>query len=100
MAKPLDRDTFQRVTMVIDRARRSGANVPTRLNDAGLIWTKDQEHKVRVSAVRDLLVEFGVWRPHEFLRLVNRDLVGCTPTEMHQAIEKWLDQYLEHVRQA
>jgi hypothetical protein len=98
MAKQLDEDTFRRVTMIIDRARRSGANIPTRLNDAKLIWTKDQEHQAEVSAIRGLLLEFRIWRPHEFLRIVNKDLVGCTPTEMHLAIETWLDRYLERVQ--
>lgn len=98
MSKPLDPDTHQRVTMVIDRARRSGANVPTRLNDAQLIWTKEREHQVTVQAVRDLIDQFRVWMPHEFLRIINRDMVGYTPTDMHTALAKWLDSYLNHVR--
>ena len=98
MNKPLDEDTFQRVTMVIDRARRSGVNVPTRLNDAQLLWTKEREHRAMVEAVRNLIEQFQVWMPHEFLRTINRDMVGYTPTQMHTAIAKWLDKYLIHVR--
>jgi len=98
MIKPLDVDTFQRVTMIIDRARRSGANVPTRLNDAQLIWTKERERHHGVTVLRDLLQEFDIWMPHEFLRLVNRELVNCTPTDMHMAIRKWLGDYLDHAR--
>jgi len=94
--KPLDPDTHARVAMVIDRARRSGVSVPTRLHDARLLWTKEREDKVYKEALQDLLVEFQVWKPHEFLRIVNPDLVGCTPTEMHHAILEWLQRYVEH----
>lgn len=98
MTKPLDPELFQRVTTVIDRARRSGANVPTRLNDAHLIWTPEREHRVRIQAATDMLLQFDQWMPHEFLRLVNRELVNCTPTDMYVAIRKWMDQWFEHVR--
>lgn len=98
MVKPLDPETFQHVTTVIDRARRSGANVPTRLNDAKLVWTKERERQARIEAVRGLVQEFDGWLPHEFLRIVNRELVNCTPTDMHMAIRKWIDQYLDHVQ--
>lgn len=98
MVKPLDQETFQHVTSVINRARRSGANVPTRLNDARLIWTKEQEQRTKVEALRDLLQEFDVWMPHEFLRIVNRELVNCTPTDMHMAIRKWIQRYLDHAQ--
>lgn len=98
MVKPLDQETFQHITSVINRARRSGANVPTRLNDARLIWTKEQEQRTKVEALRDLLQEFDVWMPHEFLRIVNRELVNCTPTDMHMAIRKWIQQYLDHAQ--
>lgn len=98
MSKPLDPELFQRVTMVIDRARRSGANVPTRLNDAQLIWTPEREHHARVEVTRDMMQEFDRWMPHEFLRTINRELVNCTPTDMYIAIRKWIFQWYEHVR--
>jgi len=98
MVKPLDDDTFQHMTTVVNRARRSGANIPTRLNEAKLVWTKEREHQVRVEVIRDLLQGFDVWMPHEFLRIVNRELVNCTPTDMHMAIRRWIEQYLDHVR--
>lgn len=94
----LDPVFLERVTMVIDRARRSGANIPTRLNDAQLLMTKERETKIRVETVQDLIMEYRVWRPSEFLRLVNRELTNCTPADMHQAVLKFLEQYLEHVR--
>lgn len=98
MVKPLDEDTFQRVSMVIDRARRSGANVATRLNDARLVWTKEREQQTRATAIRDMLQDFDIWMPHELLRKVNRELVNCTPTDMHMAIRQWFGEYLDHVR--
>lgn len=98
MSKPLDPELFQRVTMVIDRARRSGANVPTRLNDAQLIWTPERMRQARIEVTREMMQEFDQWMPHEFLRTINRELVNCTPTDMHIAIRKWLDQWYDHVR--
>ena len=99
MSRPLDEGIEQRVTMIIDRARRSGASVPVRLNDARLLFTKDREHAVHLEALKDLMVEFRGWQPHEFLRLVNRELVNCTPADMYRAINKWLDTYVAHVGQ-
>ena len=96
--KPLTEDMFRRVTLIIERARRSGANIPTRLNEAQLIFTPEREQQARVTALRDLLQEFDVWMPHEFLRIVNRELVNCTPTDMHMAIRQWINQYLDHAR--
>jgi hypothetical protein len=98
MSKPLDQETFQHVTQVIDRARRNGANIPTRLNDAKLIWTKQRERNARVETVEQLIMEFQVWKPHEVLRIINRELINCTPADMHQAISLWLDKYLTHLR--
>jgi hypothetical protein len=95
---PLEPELHSRVQMIIDRARRSGVPAPTRLNDAQLLWTKAMERQLRVETVRDLILEFQVWRPHEFLRLVNRELINCTPADMHQAIQQFLDSYLEHVK--
>jgi hypothetical protein len=83
--------------MIIERARRSGANVPTRLNDAGLLWTKEKEAKTYLGALRDFQVAMRGWMPHEYLRTVNRSLVNCTPTEMYEAILKWVGKYIEQV---
>jgi hypothetical protein len=99
MRSTLDEQTFQRVTQVIDRARRSGASVPVRLNDALLLWTPERERNIRVDALKDLQMEFLVWHPHEFLRTVNRSLVNCAPTDMYIAIREWLDKYITHVRE-
>jgi len=100
MGRTLDVTTERHVQSVIDQARRSGANIPTRLNDAKLLFTKSQEHAVRVEAVEQMLREFRIWLPHEFLRLVNRELAGCTPAEMHHAISKWLEDYLVHIKKS
>lgn len=94
----LDPEVHARVQAVIDRARRSGVPAPTRLNDARMLWTRVQERQTRVETVQDLIMEFQVWKPHEFLRLVNRELVNCTPADMHQAISQFLGSYLEHVK--
>ena len=96
MRRPLDEQTHERVRMVMDRARFSGASIPTKLNDAGLLWTPEREHGIRVSAIRDLFNDFRNWQPHEYLRTVNRSLVNCTPTDMYIAIHGWLQKYLEH----
>jgi hypothetical protein len=98
VAKPLDEETFHRVTQVIARARRSGANVPTRLHDAKLLWTPDRQKKLTHEAIQDMIGEFDVWRPAEFLRLINRELVNCTPTDMHIAIRQWIGDYAKHVQ--
>jgi hypothetical protein len=96
--KQLDQETFQRVTLIINRARRSGANVPTRLHEAGLLWTPERQKKLARDTVQDMIAEFDVWRPAEFLRLIKRELVNCTPTDMHMAIRQWIGDYADHVR--
>lgn len=98
--RSLDEATARQVTTIIDRARRAGANVPARLHEAKLIWSKEREKAAEVQGVEDMLAEFKVWLPHEFLRLVNRELVGCTPTDMYNAIHKWMGDYLEHIKRS
>lgn len=98
MNKPLDADTEKHVTSVIKRALHAGANIPARLNEAGLLLTKAREKGVREEALERLLTEFQVWLPHEFLRLVNRELTGCTPADMYHAIHKWLGDYIDTIK--
>jgi hypothetical protein len=100
MGRTLDVNTERHVQSVIDQARRSGANIPTRLNDAKLLFTKEQEHRTEVEALEQMLMEFRVWLPHEFLRITNRELTNCTPTEMWHAISKWLEDYLAHIKKS
>jgi hypothetical protein len=100
MDKSLDLDVEQVVQAVINTARRSGASVPHRLNTAGLLFTKERELRARNEALEDLLMEFRVWMPHEFLRLVNRELTGCTPTDMWHAIGKWLEDYVAYIKKS
>jgi hypothetical protein len=100
MPKPLASDIEQSVQHVMDQARRSGANVPARLNAAGLLFTKEREHRARKEALEDLIMEFRVWMPHEFLRLVNRELTGCTPTDMWHAISKWMEDYVAYIKKS
>lgn len=86
------------MSTVIDRARRAGANVPARLNEARLLWTPAREHEKKVAALQDLLNEFQVWLPHEYLRLVNQNLTNCTPTHMYNGIQEWLQRYVDHAK--
>jgi hypothetical protein len=96
--KSLDPDTHAHVTQVIDRARRAGANIPTRLNEAKLLWTRERERTAKLEALRDLIQEMDTWMPHEYLRTVNRTLTNCTPAEMHQAMLGFVHQYLAKVK--
>lgn len=98
MPRPLDHDTALRVTSIIEQARRAGGNVPFRLNEAGLLLTKEREKHIRDKALGQMLTEFRVWMPHEFLRMVNRELAGCTPTDMYHAIHKWITDYVESIK--
>ncbi len=98
LTKSLDEALLQRVIQVMDRARRSGANVPSRLNEAGLLWTPEREHQAQTRALREMLDQFRAWMPHEFLRTINRELVNCTPTDMHTAIRLWLENYHDHMK--
>lgn len=90
----------ERVQMIIDRARRSGSSIPTRLNDAQLLWTPRRQHQLTVEVLENLMMEFKVWLPHEFLRTVSRSLASCTPTDMHSAIETWLQSYIDHIKRS
>ena len=94
----LDPDTSIRVTTILDRARRSGANAPTRLHDAGLLWTKEKEARTYIKALEELLTAMRSWMPHEYLRTVNRELVNCTPSEMYEAIMAWAQKYVEQAK--
>lgn len=96
----LDPGTEKKVRMVIDQARRSGASIPRRLHEAGLLHTQQRRHKSEMEALEQLRLQFRTWLPHEFLRLVNRELAGCTPADMHHAISNWLEDYVAHIKKS
>lgn len=98
MIDRLDEEIYQRVDAVIRRARRSGVDPIDRLNEASLLWTPKRQAKLQLEAIKDLNMEFDVWRPAEFLRLVSREMIGSTPADMHQAVRRWLQDYAEHAR--
>jgi hypothetical protein len=83
---------------VIKQAQRDGADIAERLNQVGLIWTPERELEIKARTLEYLLEEMQSWSPHEFLRIVNRSLSSCTPTDMYMAICKWTQVHIDHVR--
>jgi hypothetical protein len=96
----LDEETFEHVNSVIKRAQWTGASIPVRLHHAGLLWTREREAHIRADAMAFLLNEMRNWAPHEFLRIVNRSLANCTPTDMYMAMCQWIQDHVDHARQS
>lgn len=92
----LDRETFEKVTHTLARAKWTGTNPAEALNRAGLLWTPDREHQVRLDTMRFVIDEMSSWTPAEFLRRRSKGLVGLTPMDMYISIHEWLQEHLAH----
>jgi len=95
MVRPLDPEAQVQVQQVIEHARYAGGNIPTWLNSAGLLWTKEKEAKLKKEVLSKLLQDMKSWLPHEYLRTVNKELVNCTPVDMYRAMIGFIEQYLD-----
>jgi hypothetical protein len=92
----LDQETFEKVTQALARAKWTGTNPAEALNRAGLLWTPDREHQIRLATMRFVLEEMSSWTPAEFLRRRNKGLQNTTPMDMYICIREWLQEHLAY----
>ncbi|HSJ75015.1 MAG TPA: hypothetical protein VK899_02350 [Gemmatimonadales bacterium] len=95
-APVLDQITFDRVLRTMEKARHEGIPLPEALNRAGLLWTPDREHQVRLATMRFILEEMSGWTPTQFLRRRSKALTSMTPVDMYMSIHEWLQEHLAH----
>ena len=94
----LDRETYDLVLQVRDKAKWSGTMLPDALNRAGLLWTPDRERQVRAATIRFIMDEMDNWTPAQFLRRRKRNLEGATPQDMYICIYEWIEEHLAHAQ--
>ena len=95
--QPLDSRTYLKAQNACAAARAFGRDTIEHLHKAGLILTPRIRRDIQLQALNTYAQQLDLWRPAEFMRLVNRQGQPGTPDEMLTAVKLFVDRYIEHI---
>lgn len=98
--KPLDELTFRRVRRCLDDARRGGHDPVELMHARGLLASPQQQHDVRLEALKRVHREIASWRPAEFLRRKFPANRQTTPTDMYSCILEFVEELIHNEKEA
>ena len=89
----------QRWAAVVIRSQRRAVDWMEGLDSAGLLLTEDKEREIQVKVLSALLERYRNTQPFQFLDQVYGRGHAGSPDDMHKAVDEWLSQFVQAIRQ-
>lgn len=89
----------ERWAEVVVRTQRRAVDYMEGLDQAGLLLTDDRRKEIQLAVLSALLERYRQMQPFQFIDQVYGHGHAGTPDDMYKAIDEWMAQFLQAVRQ-